>query len=231
MKQEILDLGFKNLKIYQSPEGYCFTSDSVLLANYVRCKKTDTVVEFCAGSGVISILLSKKQNPAKIYAFELQKRLYEMFLSSVKLNNLENQIFPINAKNEDFASYLANGSADVVFVNPPYMEEGDKSENKEIAIATHEIETNLESIVSSASKLLKYGGKFYMVHKADRLVDVLCSLREHKLEPKKLCIIYPNKSAEPAVFLVSATKYGKKGLRISKATFAEDVKYSINEFD
>lgn len=231
MKQEILDLGFQNLKIYQSPDGYCFTSDSVLLANYIKCKKTDTVVEFCAGSGVISILLSKKQNPAKIYAFELQKRLYDMFSESVKLNNLEKQIFPINERNENFSSFLANGSADVVFVNPPYMEGGDKSDNQEIAIATHEVETNLEIIVSNASKLLKYGGKFYMVHKADRLVDVLCALREHKLEPKKLNIIYPNKSAEPAVFLVSATKYGKKGLRISKATFAEDVKYSVNKFD
>ena len=143
MKQEILDLGFENLKIYQAPDGYCFTSDSVLLANYIKCHKTDKVAEFCAGSGVISILLSKKQNPEKIYAFELQKRPCDMFSKSVKLNNLENQIQSINAKLEDCLNFLSRASLDVVFCNPPYMESGDHSDNPEIALATHEIETNL----------------------------------------------------------------------------------------
>ncbi len=231
MEQEILDLGFENLKIFQAKDGYCFTSDSVLLANYIRCRKTDKVVEFCAGSGVISILLSKKQNPSKICAFEVQKRLCEMFYESVKLNNLENQIVPINAKLEDCLMFLKPASVDVVFCNPPYMESGDKSENQEIAIATHEIETNLDSILENASKLLKYGGKFFMVHRADRMVDVFCLCRKHKIEPKRMCVIYPNKKAEPAVFLMCGIKNGKKGLRVSKATFAEDVKYSVNSFD
>lgn len=231
MEQEILDLGFENLKLYQAPDGYCFTSDSVLLANYVRCKKSDKVVEFCAGSGVISILVSRKQNPSEIYAFELQKRLAEMFSQSVKLNNLENQIFTINAGLENCLDFVDRGSVDVVFCNPPYMEGGDKSDNPEIAIATHELKTNLDSICENAFKVLKYGGKFFMVHRADRMVDVFCTCRKHHLEPKKMCEIYPNQKAEPAVFLLCATKYGKKGLRISKATFAENVKYSVNEFD
>lgn len=230
MKQEILDLGFENLKIFQAKDGYCFTSDSVLLANYVKCHKSDKVVEFCAGSGVISILLSKKQNPSKIYAFELQKRLCDMFCDSVKLNNLENQIFPINAKLEDCLNFIERASVDVVFCNPPYMEGGDKSENPEIALATHEVETNLDSILENASNLLKYGGKFFMVHRTDRLVDVLCTCRKHNIEPKKLCVIFPNQKAEPTVFLMSGTKFGKKGLRVSKTIFAEDVKYSTDTF-
>lgn len=230
MKQEILDLGFENLKIYQAPEGYCFTSDSVLLANYIKCHKTDKVVEFCAGSGVISILLSKKQNPASICAFEIQKRLADMFAGSVELNNLENQIQVINAPLEKCLDFVPRAGADVVFCNPPYMEGGDHSDNQEIAIATHEIETNLDSILENAEKVLKYGGKFYIVHKADRLVDVMCAFRKHHIEPKKLCIVYPNEKAEPAVFLMMGTKYGKKGLRISKAIFAEDFKYSTDSF-
>lgn len=230
MKQEILDLGFENLKIYQAPDGYCFTSDSVLLANYIKCHKTDKVAEFCAGSGVISILLSKKQNPEKIYAFELQKRLCDMFSKSVKLNNLENQIQPINAKLEDCLNFLSRASLDVVFCNPPYMESGDHSDNQEIALATHEIGTNLDSILENAEKLLKYGGKFYIVHRTDRLADVICAFRNHHIEPKKLCIVYPNQKAEPAVFLMMGTKYGKKGLRVSKAIYAEDFKYSTDSF-
>lgn len=230
MEQEILDLGFENLKIFQAKEGYCFTSDSVLLANYVKCHKTDKVVEFCAGSGVISILLSKKQHPSRIYAFEFQKRLHDMFCDSVRLNNLEGQIFPINAKLENCSDFLERASVDVVFCNPPYIESGDRSDNPEIAIATHELETNLDSILENASKLLKYGGKFFMVHRTDRLVDVICACRKHNIEPKKLCIIFPNQKAEPTVFLMSGTKFGKKGIRVSKTIFAEDVKYSTDTF-
>ena len=215
MSEEILDLGCGGLKIFQDPEGYCFTTDSVLLANFVKCKKTDQVVEFCAGSGVISILLSNKQKPQRIYAFEIQKRLYEMFERSIKLNCLEGTIIPFNLPLEDSSKVLSNQRIDVVFCNPPYMESGDKSLKEEIALATHEIGTSLDQIVSSAERILKYGGKFYMVHKADRLVDVLVTLRKYSLEPKILKIVYPSNNAEPSIFLVSATKKAKKGIRIS----------------
>jgi len=230
MAEEVLDLEFEGLKLFQETSGYCFTSDSVLLANYIKCKKKDIAVEFCAGSGVISILLSKKQNPKKIYAFELQKRLYEMFCRSVKLNNLEDVIMPINARLEDFSSHLEHGAADVVFCNPPYNKAGDRSESAEIAIATHEVETNLESIIKNASKLLKFGGNFYMIHKTERLVDVLHLLREYKIEPKRLTIIYPKLENEPVVFLVRATRGAAAGLRVDKVHFANDFKFSKNEF-
>lgn len=228
MNEEILDLQYKDLKLIQDKDGYCFTSDSVLLANYVKTHAKDIVVEFCAGSGVISILLSKKQNCQRIYGIELQPRLADMFARSIKLNNLEN-VEAVNMKLEQAKEKFGNGKIDVVMVNPPYMEGGDRSENPEIAIATHEIETTLESIIESASQILKYGGKFYMVHRVDRLVDCLSLLRKYKLEPKHLQIIYPKMEAEPVVFLIKAIKNGKKGLRLAKVTFAEDVKYSCNE--
>ena len=229
--EEILDLQFQNLKVIQDPEGYCFTSDSVLLANYVKSKASDTVVEFCAGSGVVSILLSKKQKMKKIFAFEIQKRLFDMFQKSIKMNGLEEKITAVNDRLENAVEYLSQEGADVVLCNPPYHEGGDQSDKKEVAIATHEVETNLESIVKSANKVLKFGGKFYMVHRVDRLVDVLCTMRKYKIEPKKINIIYPKIQAEPVVFLVTAIKGGKKGLRMSKVNFAEDFNKSCQLFD
>ena len=229
--EEILDLQYKDLKVIQDPSGYCFTSDSVLLANYVKSKTNDIVVEFCAGSGVISILLSGKQKMKKIYAFEFQKRLCDMFKKSTALNKLEDKIEVINDKLENATKYIRQEGADIVFCNPPYHEGGDKSENIEIAIATHEIETSLESIVLNANKVLKFGGKFYMVHRVDRLVDVLVTLRKYKIEPKSICIVYPKSDNEPVVFLVTAIKGGRKGLRMSKVKFADEFNKSCQIFD
>lgn len=218
------DLQFEGLVLCQDEKGYPFTSDSVLLANYVKFMPGSKVVEFCSGSGVISVLLSKKQRPSVIYGFEIMKEPFDLFKKSVEMNKLENVVFPMNEKLEDSANILGVGFADVVVCNPPYLETRDEKIEKTIKnVATTEILTNLESVVESASKLLKYGGKFYMVHRADRLVDVLCTLRKFKLEPKKLNIIYPKENFEPVVFLVEAHSGGKKGLRISKATFSNEM--------
>ena len=103
MAERIDDLQFEGLKIYQNDDGYCFTTDSVLLANYSKCLAKAKVVEFCAGSGVVSILFSKKQKPQSIHAFELQKSLYDLFVKSVELNNLQYKIFP---HNEDLKNAL-----------------------------------------------------------------------------------------------------------------------------
>ena len=229
--EDILDLQYKNLKIIQDSSGYCFTSDSVLLANYVKSKHTDIVVEFCAGSGVISVLLSGKQKMKHIYAFEIQKKLFDMFEKSVKLNCLEDKITAINDRLENVLNYVPQESVDVVLCNPPYHEGGDKSGKVEVAIATHEVETNLENIVLSANKALKFGGKFYMVHRVDRIVDVLSTLRKYKIEPKKICIIFPKLESEPVVFLLTAIKGGKKGVRMNKVTFANDFNKSCNIFE
>lgn len=219
------DLQFENLYIYQDPKGYCFTSDSVLLANYVKCSKTDVVVEFCAGTGVISILLSKKQNPKKIYSIELMKKYYQMLSHSVKYNKLEDKIVPVCMKLEDVCKEFGSGFADVVVCNPPYYPQNSKNiiKSAETAIATTEITTSLENVMESVGKVLKFGGKLFMVHRVDRLIDVVCEARKFKIEPKKLSLIYPKEDYEPVVFLMEAIKGGKPGLRVPKPTFANQL--------
>lgn len=230
MALRIDDLQYEGLKIYQEESGYCFTSDSVLLANYVKFLPGAKVVEFCAGSGVISILLSKKQKPKIIYGFEIMEKPYALFEKSVKLNNLEGVVIPVNKGLEDATSLLGVGYADVVLCNPPYLKPdgGNQDKLNERVVATKEVLTNLESVVENAAKLLKHGGKFFMVHRVDRLVDIMVELRKNKLEPKKMSIIYPTKTAEPVVFLIEAIKCGKPALRVSRATYACELNKSAN---
>ena len=224
MAKRLEDLQYAGLKIYQDDKGYCFTSDSVLLANYAKFIAGSKVVEFCAGSGVISILLSKKQKPKSIHAFEIMKEPYDLFKESVEYNKLSDKIFPINDKLENCVQVLGRGFADVVVCNPPYLKTTEQYSEKNTLseIAKTELLTTLESVIENAEKLLKFGGKLFMVHRTDRLVDVLSVLRKFKIEPKKLTIIHPNEKAEPVVFLVEAYKGGKVGLKVSKLTYATE---------
>ncbi len=217
------DLQFEGLKIFQNPKGYCFTSDSVLLANFVKFNPESKVVEFCAGTGVISILLTKKQKPKIIHSFEVMREPYEIFLKSIAFNKLSGKVVAHLSPLEEAVNILGVGYADVVVCNPPYLKAECGESESEKEVATKEIKTSLESVIYNASRLLKFGGKLFMVHRVDRLVDVLTTLRANKLEPKRLSIIYPKLGAEPVVFLVEALSGGKSGLRVSKVIFADDM--------
>lgn len=223
MAVRIDDLQFEGLVVCQDEDGYSFTSDSVLLANFTKFTAGAKVVEFCAGSGVISILLSKKQKPQIIHGFEIMKPSYDLFVKSVEINNLQDKVKPINEKLENASELLGVGYADVVVCNPPYLPPVNNEEPTIKNVAEKEIYTNLDSVIKNASKLLKYGGRFFMVHRVDRLVDIITSLRAYKLEPKKMNIIYPKENAEPVVFLIEAHKGGKSGLRVSKVTYAHEI--------
>ena len=204
---------FEGLKIIQADGGYKFSTDSVLLANFGKAKPNDIYVDLCSGSGVVVILFSCKNKIKKSYAVEIQPRLADMAQRSVEENGLENKITVLNEDLSDVYKTLGYESVDVITVNPPYNVAGDVSETSEIAIATHEIKTNLEKIVLSSSKLLKYGGKLFMVHRADRLVDIANACRKFDLEPKVLRIVYPTIKKEPNLVLVEAKKGAKSGLK------------------
>lgn len=204
---------FEGLKIIQADGGYKFSTDSVLLANFGKAKPNDIYVDLCSGSGVVAILFSCKNKIKKSYAVEIQPRLADMAQRSVEENGLEDKITVLNEDLSDVYKTLGYESVDVITVNPPYNVAGDVSETSEIAIATHEIKTNLEKIVLSSSKLLKYGGKLFMVHRADRLVDIANACRKFDLEPKVLRIVYPTIKKEPNLVLVEAKKGAKPGLK------------------
>ncbi len=208
------DLEFENLKLIQNKFGYKFSTDSVLLANFGRAKSSEVYVDLCSGSAVIAILFLCKNKIKKGYAVEIQEGLSDMARRSVEINGLSDRLEVLNQDLKDLPKTLGSESVDAITVNPPYNEVGETSEQPEIAIATHEIKTNLKTIAETSAKLLKYGGKLFMVHRSDRLADIFYELKKNKLEPKVLRVVYPKKDKAPNLVLIEAKKGAKTGLII-----------------
>lgn len=217
MDERIDDLEYKNLKIIQSPSCFCFGIDAVLLSDFSKeIKKNSVVADLCSGNGIISILLSAKCEAKKIYAVEIQDKIADMAIRSVKLNNLENKIEVLNLDLKQLPKKFANGSFDSIVCNPPYMKEncGLVNENNEKLIARHEIMCSIEDIASVSFKLLKNNGTLYMVHRPDRLVDIISVLRKYKLEPKYLQFVQPYRDKSPNLLLIKAVKNAKPFLKM-----------------
>lgn len=206
------DLQFNNLFIIQNKDGYCFTSDAVALANFVRGGVKDTMVDLCSGSGIIGILAQAKINAKHVYLVELQSSLANMSERSVEYNKLNN-VTVINKPLQNIHKTIGS-NFEIVVCNPPYKidKTGGVSENKEIAICKNELAVTLDEIVKEASSLLKFGGRFYTCNKEDRLVDLLVSMRNYKIEPKVIKFLKSEKGA--SIVLVEGKKGGKAGVKI-----------------
>ncbi len=210
------DLEYNDLKIIQNKFGYKFSTDSVLLTNFAKGKQNDVYVDLCSGSAVIAILFLCKNKIKKGYAVEIQESLANMASRSIEFNGLSDRLSVLNVDLENVYKTLGYESVDVITVNPPYNEVGETSDTSEIAIATHEIKTNLSKIVKASAKLLKFGGKIFMVHRSDRLASIIYELTKNKLEPKVLRIVYPKQSKAPNLVLIEAKKGAKPGLIIQE---------------
>jgi tRNA1Val (adenine37-N6)-methyltransferase len=223
--ERIDDLEFKGLKIIQNIDGFCFGIDSVLLSNYAKnIRKGATIVDIGTGTGIISILLSAKTIDTKITGIEIQEEVAEMAKRSVKLNNLEDRINIENINIKDVFSKISPNTIDAVVTNPPYMKENTGAINieKKKLISRHEVECTLEDVISISYKLLKSKGEFYMVHRAERIVDILYNLRKYKLEPKNIRFIHSKADKEPNLVLLKCVKDAGHGLRIDKSLVVYD---------
>ena len=225
------DLEFKGLKLIQNKNGFCFGVDAVLLSDFAKSiKKGANVVDIGTGTGIISILLCGKTNLNKIYAIELQEEVAEMASRSVKLNNLENRMEVININIKDCFSVLEKNKYDAVVTNPPYKKHdtGAKNIDKRQLISRHEVECNLEDIIKSGSLLLRDLGEFYMVHRAERMIDIFVTLRKYKLEPKLVRFVHSKPNEKPNLILVKAVKCAKEFLKIEKplVIYGEDNDYT-----
>ena len=208
------DLELNGLMIIQKQDGYKFSTDSVLLSNFVKAKPSNFYLDLCSGSGVVAILAAEKNRLKNVLAVEIQPQLADMAERSVRFNGRENEIKVMCEDLSEVHKKIGSEVADVISVNPPYNEVGSTSENDEIRFATHEIKTNLDEVCKASARLLKYGGKLYMVHRADRLVDIIYLLRCSNLEPKRLRVIYPKQSKEPNLVLIEAKKGARCGIKI-----------------
>ena len=207
--ERIDDLGLKGLKIIQNKDGFCFGIDSVLLSDFAKNMKPKAkVLDLGTGSGIIATLLCGKTDLKEIIGVEVQKEVCEMARRSIILNKLENRFSILEADIKQIDKILPLASFDAIVTNPPYKKEntGIQNEAKTKLIARHEILCNLEDIIKVSGRLLKDKGEFYMVHRPERLVDIIFLLRKYKIEPKVLRFVQGKEGRAPNLVLVKAVK-------------------------
>ena len=223
--ERIDDLELKGLKIIQNKDSFCFGIDSVLLSDFAKnIKNNSLVLDLGTGTGIIPILLCGKTDLKKVIGVEVQEKVAEMAKRSIKLNNLENRFEVINENILNLNKIYKKQTFDVVVTNPPYKKKnsGIINENHEKLISRHEIEANLEDFIKVSKDLLKDKGEFYMVHRPERLVDILSIMRKEKLEPKVLRMVYSNKNKEPKLVLIKGIKNAKPFLKVEKNLYIYD---------
>lgn len=224
-------LGYKGLKLYQDPDCFCFSLDSVVLANYCKIRKRDAnIVEFCSGNGVVSIIMSRRTN-AKIVGVEIQKKLYDMANESLDYNNLNDRITFINDDIKNFVKDKDN-YVDLIVCNPPYFkyDESNKiNDSIEKQIARHELCINIDEICSCASKILKDNGKLCIVHRTDRFTDVYDAMKKYRIEPKRIKFIYNNEDSQAEMFLIEGQKNAGTGLIIDKPLLVRNLDGSYSD--
>lgn len=218
MKIELNDLyDYIPLKIYQNNSYFKFSLDSVLLAEFVKKpEKATTILDMCSGNGAVSMILSTKTN-AKITSVELQKEIFDLGVKSVSYNKLNNQIKCVNSDIKCVENYFPGNKFDVIVCNPPYF----NSKNNDLindervkAVARHEIYIKLEEIVQIASKLLDLNGEFYMVHRPERLDEIIIQCNKYNLNVKNIQFICTKMNISPKLVLVRCIKGSKNNVKI-----------------
>ena len=209
------DLQLKGLKIIQGTKGFCFGIDAVLLANFTKVKKNAKVVDLGTGTGIIPILLAGKSSASRIVGIEIQDEVAEMATRSVKLNQLEDRVQVLNMDLKDAVAVLGKAQMDLVISNPPYMHSnGLINENDKKAISRHGLKCDIEDVIRVASDLVKPNGKFFMVNRPNRLVDILAIARNYKLEAKQIRFVHSRVSSAPKMVLIEYVKCAKPEIKV-----------------
>lgn len=211
-------VGYKNRRIYQDSDCYSFSLDSLILGNFSSIRKKDKrILDICSGNGVIPFILSLRCDN-KIEGVEIQEKLYNLAIKSNKLNGLEDQITFFNEDIKDFVTKDRYGKYDLITCNPPYFKNTDINKNLTIekTIARHEISLNLEELVDCVSKLLDNDGTFCMVHRSERLSEIISLFDRYGLQIKRIKFIYKNCESDAEMVFVEARKNGKIGLKVEK---------------
>ncbi len=210
-------LSFSNLKIMQNTDWFSFSLDSFLLANFVEIHLKDKeILDLCCGNAPIPLILSTKTK-AHITGVEIQKEVFELAKKSVEINHKEQAITLINKNVLDLKEDFESDSFDVITMNPPYFKTSQKSvvnQDSHKTIARHEVAITLEESLDIVRKLLKNDGRFAMVHRTERVVEILALLQKYHLEPKRIQFIYPKVNKESNLFLIEASKNGKIGVKL-----------------
>ncbi|WP_068778582.1 tRNA1(Val) (adenine(37)-N6)-methyltransferase [Paenibacillus sp. GM2] len=213
--ERVDDLLTHDLSIIQSEQVFSFSMDAVLLARFANIPKYGRILDLCSGNGVIPILLSTRTK-ALIEGIEIQPRLADMARRSVEMNGLKERVNIMEGDLRDLAKEGGNGIYDAITVNPPYMPltGGDLKLSEHQSIARHEIHCTLEDVAQAAMRLVKPGGKISMVHRPQRLGDIITMFRKYRMEPKVIRFVHPRAGSEANMVLIEAHRDGKPDVKI-----------------
>jgi len=216
------DLQLDNLRIIQKNDGFRYGSDAVLLSNYVKVPARARIVDLGTGTGIIPLLLSSKTKAAHITGIEIQPEVAEMAARSVAINRLQDKIRIIQGNFLDALQWFDSGHFDAVVTNPPYTKPGGGLLNPKDAkaISRHEIHCTLEQLIAVSAKLLKQYGRFFMIHKPERLVDIFCEMRTHKIEPKSIRLVHGHMGKPANLVLIYGLKNGNSQVTVEPPLFA-----------
>ena len=220
-------LGYKNRKIYQDNDCFSFSLDSVMLANFATIRLRDKMIaDLGCGNGVVPLIMSLRTDK-NIIGVEIQKKMADMARRSVEYNDLSDRINIINMNMKDFSDSDYFESFDLITCNPPYFKVNDKNyfnDSYEKMIARHEVEINLEELLVVARKLLKNNGNFAIVHRPERLMEILFEFKKNHIEPKRIQFVYEKISKGSTLVLIEGQKNGSEGLKIENpiVMYSED---------
>ncbi|MDQ0222132.1 tRNA1(Val) (adenine(37)-N6)-methyltransferase [Streptococcus moroccensis] len=225
-----------DVKIIQNKAVFSYSVDSVLLSRFPKLPKEGLIVDLCSGNGAVGLFASTATK-AKIVAVELQDRLADMAQRSIVLNGLEDQVNVITDDLANLLDHVPRGKVDLILCNPPYFkvtETSKKNASEHYLLARHEIATNLEGICKVSQQALKSNGRLAMVHRPDRLIEIIETMTKYRLAPKRLQLIYPKAGKEANMVLIEAIKDGStEGLKFLPPLIVheEDGSYTKEVFD
>ena len=213
--EKIEELGIEGLKLIQSDKLFKYGTDAVLLSKFAKVKKGGSVLDFCTGSGIVPLLMYAQNKESSFDALEITEKSSDMARRSMELNGLSDKIKITKGDVNDARSIYKGRQFDLITCNPPYMDAGGGLVNPDTdkACARHEIFCTLKDVIREASHLVRPGGFFAMVHRPRRLTDIMCLMREYKLEPKRLTFVADSPGKEPDMILIEGQRCGGKFLK------------------
>lgn len=230
--ERVDDLIINNLKLIQHPDEFCFSLDAVLLAHFASLRPGGTAVDLGAGTGVIGLLLLAR-GAGTVIGVEISPAMADRARRSASLNRLEDRLTIIHGDMRRVAELLPGGHYELVVSNPPYRPVGGGylSPNDKVAMARHEVTANLAEVVAAAKYLVKYRGRFAMVHLPERLAEITIAMCQAGIEPKRLQLVYPAIGKKPNMVLIEGVRGAKPGLAVlpplivytTKGCYSEDI--------
>lgn len=216
--ERVDDLQRNGYHIIQNPEKFCFGMDAVLLTGFAHAGENDRLLDLGTGTGIIPLLMEAKYHCAHLTGLEIQPESADMAARSVALNHLTDKIDIVTGDIKEADTYFPSASFDCITCNPPYMigQHGITNPDAPKAIARHEILCTFEDVARQTAKLLKPGGHFFLVHRPFRLAELMGTLMQYKLEPKRMQLVYPYVDKEPNMVLLEAVRGGKPRMTVEK---------------